>query len=180
MLVKELSEAQAAFRRIQRISKFMNIILKVAVVLFCLVWIAILIALGLVALSLISSDSGLEVATLIPFGFYGFATILLLIILQGVFNDIEHGSSPFTKKQVRRFRWAALVLFAGAVLEAVFSGGAHFLLQSENMNVEYRDSSNSNILPINAGSILGAALLLTMSFIFEYGVILQEFTDDTL
>ena len=48
------------------------------------------------------------------------------------------------------------------------------------MNVEYRDSSNGNILSINAGSILGSALLLTMSFVFEYGVILQEFTDDTL
>ena len=180
MLVEELSEAQSALKRIQRISKYMAVILKAAVILFCLVWVAIIIALGLMALSFIPSNSAVEASTVIPFGFYGFATILLLIILQGVFSDIAKGSSPFTKKQVRRFRWAALVLFLGAVLEALFSSGAQFLIQSENMNVEYRDSSNGNILSINAGSILGSALLLTMSFVFEYGVILQEFTDDTL
>lgn len=180
MLVEELSEAQSALKRIQRISKYTAVILKAAVILFCLVWVAIIIALGLMALSFIPSNSAVEASTVIPFGFYGFATILLLIILQGVFSDIAKGSSPFTKKQVRRFRWAALVLFLGAVLEALFSSGAQFLIQSENMNVEYRDSSNGNILSINAGSILGSALLLTMSFVFEYGVILQEFTDDTL
>lgn len=98
MLVEELSEAQSALKRIQRISKYMAVILKAAVILFCLVWVAIIIALGLMALSFIPSNSAVE----------------------------------------------------------------------------------GNILSINAGSILGSALLLTMSFVFEYGVILQEFTDDTL
>ena len=87
MLVEELSEAQSALKRIQRISKYMAVILKAAVILFCLVWVAIIIALGLMALSFIPSNSAVEASTVIPFGFYGFATILLLIILQEFTDD---------------------------------------------------------------------------------------------
>ena len=55
------------------------------------------------------------------------------------------------------------------------------IAQIDDVNVNFRDSSAAaHTVSINVGSLLGAALLFTLSFVFEYGVLLQEFSDDTL
>ncbi len=75
----------------------------------------------------------------------------------------------------------SIFVILGAVVEMVFSIGVLPVAQTENVIVNYYDSSaGSNTPSINLASVLGAALLYVLSFVFRYGALLQEFTDDTL
>lgn len=178
MLIKEMGEIEASLKRIKKISRGLSYGSKFAIAVFSILFASViaLIAFGDSSSSLIS-----KMALLAPLCLYALATMILLVIMHGIFESISKGDTPFTSAQVSRFRWAALVLLLGAVVETVFSSGALSIAQTDSMVVNYYDSSaGSNTPSINLASILGAALLFALSFVFEYGVILQEFTDDTL
>lgn len=183
MLIDEMREVETSLRRTRKICKFLKYVFKIALVFFVALWVVLLLV---IALSIFSvgpfNQLNISLSVTLPLVFYIFATIMLLSIMHGVFRDIADKRSPFSKTQVRRFRWAAVVLLAGAVVEAVFSSGVVPIAQIDDVNVNYRDSSaaRGHTISINAGSLLGAALLFTISFVFEYGALLQEFTDDTL
>lgn len=182
MLENEAKEMQAPLRRIVKTSKLMKGILKIGMVLFGIVLVASIILVAAKFLALLPVDGfEIDISALIPFVVYGIATLVLLKIMHDVFADIAKGESPFARVQVKRFRWAALILLIGAIVEAIFSSSAMSVVQYDDMNITYHDSSvPGNALRLNAGSLLGAALLFTISFVFEYGALLQEFTDDTL
>lgn len=179
MLKEEAREIGAPLERIVKISKLVSNILKVLIVLFLLV---LVVAIVFVIATLFGLLQGfiVDISALVPLAIYSGATLILLKIMQDVFEDIAKGSSPFTSMQVKRLRFAALILFIGALVETLFSGSAFSIVQNCDMNISYHDSSISgNALKINAGSLIGAAFLFT-SYVFEYGALLQEFTDDTL
>lgn len=51
----------------------------------------------------------------------GLMVILLLFAAARSFSDIVNGESPFTMKQVNRFRFAALLLVLLAIVDAILS-----------------------------------------------------------
>lgn len=177
MLVKELNEVEASLKRIKEVSKVLSLVFKLAILLF----IAFFVFSILVIFINDQADLVSAIVSVTPLLLYVLATVILFVIMHGVFDDIAKGRTPFTNTQVRRFIWAALILFLGAVVEMVSSTGVLPIAQTDNLIVNYYDSSTgSNTPSINLASLLGAALLYALSFVFKYGALLQEFTDDTL
>ena len=177
MLIKELSEVEASLIKMKKVSRVLSHVLKVAILLFSILF--------LFSIFVIVANEQVDpiraVISTTPLILYALATIILLVIMHGVFEDIAKDRTPFTNTQVRRFKWAAIILILGAVVEMVFSIGVLPVAQTENVIVNYYDSSaGSNTPSINLASVLGAALLYVLSFVFRYEALLQEFTDDTL
>ena len=44
----------------------------------------------------------------------------------------------------------------------------------------YVSTTGNEIIPINLAPIFGAGVMFAFSFVFKYGVLLQEFSDETL
>lgn len=180
MLKEEAQKIEAPLERIVKMSKYVSTVLKFSILLFVII---LIVAAVFVATAMLMpmQDFEIDISALVPLAIYSVATLILLKIMREIFEDIANGDSPFTSLQVKRLRIAALVLFVGAVAEALFSSSVFSVVRYDDMNISYHDSSISgNALRINAGSLLGAAFLFTLSYVFEYGVLLQEFTDDTL
>lgn len=52
--------------------------------------------------------------------------------------------------------------------------------QSGSLSSGYVSTNSNVIIPINLAPIFGAAVTFAFSFVFKYGILLQEFTDETL
>ena len=80
--------------------------------------------------------------------------------------------------QVKRLRIIAVLLLLYAVLDMVATN-AMAVMQIDVINSGYI-STNSAIVTVNFTPFIAAAVVYAFSFVFKYGVLLQEFSDETL
>lgn len=151
------------------------------------VCLAILLAAWLLLLILMIADvttKGLDahkLKGLLYVALYGTAALLLLFVAYRSFSDVVSGESPFTMKQVARFRNSALLLLALTLVDAFLSTGFIYGLDVEgigfaalgNYGVEH------NQIRINATMPFFAIMLFGIAALFRYGVLLQRLTDET-
>ena len=79
--------------------------------------------------------------------------------------------------QVKRLRIIAVMLILYAVFDIAMKYNAVFL-QFNGMNSGY--ASMDSMLTIDFAPLVVAAVVYAFSFVFKYGVLLQEFSDETL
>ncbi|MEG0016407.1 MAG: hypothetical protein RR747_07480, partial [Gordonibacter sp.] len=89
------------------------------------------------------------------------------------------GESPFVMAQVKRLRIVAGLLLVYAVIDSAVSFNTT-LIQYGAMNYGYVSTNDSAIIAINFTPFAAAAVIFAFSFVFKYGVLLQEFSDDTV
>ena len=53
-------------------------------------------------------------------------------------------------------------------------------MQLETFNSGYISTNESTVLTLNFAPFVAAAVVYAFSFVFKYGVLLQEFSDETL
>nr|WP_274381274.1 DUF2975 domain-containing protein [Gordonibacter urolithinfaciens] len=105
--------------------------------------------------------------------------VALFSVFIRIFFGAARGESPFTMNQVRRLRIISALLLAYALVDLGISCN-NTLIQFDLMNYGYVSTSDSAIVPLNLGPFLAAAIVFAFSFVFKYGVLLQEFSDETL
>lgn len=174
------NETMRSLCRIRKISKAALLCCKSFFVAFVAFWMLIFC----VSLySVFSSDSSFAVDVewfdLLSLICVGALISLILKILSDVFGDTARGQSPFTMVQVKRVRIVAIALFADAVVGIFASPGFISSLHIAGFDVDYTVSGQV-VIPVDLGEILAALCLIALSFVFKYGVLLQEFSDETL
>ncbi|NMD38665.1 MAG: hypothetical protein GYA87_08315 [Christensenellaceae bacterium] len=108
-------------------------------------------------------------------GLLGFAFIslivgfLLLKELRAIFVDLSKGVSPFHVNQVQRLKKIANRSIVIALIGIVASLYLRFTLNQPNLD-----------LSINFGTIIFPFIIYFLAYIFEYGVELQQLSDETL
>lgn len=167
-------EAETSLCRVNKVCKGINAFLKIACVVFCVFW---LLVAGFMAFSF-SENDGIVLNIAIHLA-RGAVIAVLFIVLIGVFSDATKGQSPFTLKQVGRLRLIALSLLVYAVLEVVFSVSS-VMMQLGSLNFGYISTNNSAIITFDFAPLIAAAVVFAFSFVFKYGVLLQDFSDDAL
>ena len=181
---EEGQRVEASLDRIRKFSKVVGAILRVSFVLVLLYWLAFT-ALSIVSMTF-SVDFGIEttesIYVLLVLLGIGFIMAILLKIGSDVFKDVALGESPFTLVQARRFKAVSLIVLVYVLLEAPLSPGCMALLQMSGIDVGYVfvDYASSPSISINIGALLVAAVFFSLSLVFEYGLLLQELSDETL
>lgn len=167
-------EAEASLCRVNKVCKGISTFLKIAFVVFCVYWLLVVV---FMAFSFSENDGiVLNIAMHLA---RGVVIAVLFVIVMGVFSDAAKGQSPFTLKQVDRLRLMALSLLVYAVLEVVFSASSA-MMQLGSLNFGYFSTNNSAIITFDFAPLIAAAVVFAFSFVFKYGVLLQEFSDDAL
>lgn len=181
MAISEILETQNSLTKVNKICKFICGLIKFVFVIFCVWW---LLSSGLLFFSVFNSGGSdhTGVTSLIALALYiadGVVVAVIFVSIIKIFSDPSRGQSPFSMKQVYRSRLISLMLVLYTVLNTVFNW---LITSSPNLwnygqGVQLGDSS---LFAIDFAPLIAAAVLFAFSFVFKYGVLLQEFTDDTL
>lgn len=179
--MSEQVETQSSLTKINKICKLSCVVMKVVFAVFCLWWGVSTI---LMCFSLAVPSASITVNDINLFGIAlyladGIVIGVMLVIFIKVFSDASKGQSPFVMKQVKRLRIVALMLVLYAVFDSAISFNASFLHFSWSM-ADFISIGNSPFITINFAPLIAAAVLYAFSFVFKYGVLLQEFSGETL
>ena len=109
----------------------------------------------------------------------GVIVCLLFRTIALVLKDISKNESPFTKKQVKRLRIIVLLLIIYAVLEFLISTVSSVLVDV-NSSFHYSLNVDESTTEVNLMAIVFAAIMYSVSVVFEYGSKLQERSDEIL
>ena len=184
MICEDVNEVEASLNRIKRVCKVLGILLNIAFCAFLAIWAIFVVSYTMeLANSRVGTDTFFEdILSLLSVVVMGPLVAALVKIGSNVFLDVVRGESPFTMSQSNRMRRVAIILLIYAVFEAILSPGFVTTLQLGGLDIGYRitESPLEPSIPINAGVLLVAAALWAVSLVFEYGVLLQEFSDETL
>lgn len=177
MYKQEETETCNSLAKVNKVCKFLSLLMKAAFLVFCIWW---LISSIFMTCSLIGIDLFFSVGNLSPIGLFlyiidGVIIGAILLILITIFSDAAHGISPFVMAQVKRLRKISLLLVSYTVVDLAISYNAAFLHYDGSVN-----TLNDPIMTINFSPVIAAAVVFAFSFVFKYGVLLQEFSDETL
>lgn len=176
---EESSKTEESLSKVNKVCRFISLIMKIVFALICIWWI---FAAGLMGASLVNPDAfdsveNVSISGLLLFVAYGVVIGVCFVILIKIFSDTAKGRSPFTMLQVRRLKTISAMLIMYAVFDIAMKYNAVFL-QFNNMNSGY--ASMDSVLTIDLAPIIVAAVVFAFSFVFKYGVLLQELSDETL
>lgn len=170
-----------SLKRIGSVCRFICVVMKILFVVFCFYWI---LTTGLLVYSF--AQSGQLYTNVAESLFrimlhlsYAAAVIIAFASILGVFSDVAKGESPFSMRQVKRLRLISCMLIVYAILDFLISWN-NSLFQVGAIEVGYVSTNGNSIIAFNFSPLIAAAVVFAFSFVFKYGVLLQELSDDTL
>lgn len=174
---KELSQDEQSFHKIRAICRASRLLFSAIFVILLVYWLVSTTMLFSTVFSHGASEFDyFKIALCIA---YGVVVSTMFIVFVGLFSDVVKGNSPFTMLQVKRLRIIASVLLIYALLDAVMTN-APMLLQANGVLAGYAPMGGNAIVAFNFAPLVAAAVVFAFSFVFKYGVLLQEFSDETL
>lgn len=178
---KERQETEASLAKSGRVCRYICTAMKVIAVLFCIFW---LLAVGAMVCSLMNPDrpvsnGGVSVVHVLLYLAHGVIIATLLFNLIGIFSDVGKGESPFSMAQVKRLRLIAGLLLLYAILDNIINQN-NALLNFSGLDSGYVTPSGNTIIQINFAPFVVSAVVFAFSFVFKYGVLLQEFSDEAI
>lgn len=181
MLNEDALETQESISRINKVCKLINVVFKVILVIFCAYWVVAIVGMIFGAANNDSSQqlAGTIFFQILLFSTHGVVIAFLIGVLIAIFSDASKGESPFTFIQVKRLRWIAGLLLIYAVLDFLITQN-NALLSYSGMDSGYISTSDISIIQVNLGPLIAAGAVYAFSFVFKYGVLLQEFSGETL
>ena len=178
MVYDDAKETERSLLKTNRVCKFICMLMKLVFLLLCVWWTG---SIGVMGCSLVNPDilNNVIKVNALMLAIY-FASVVVMVVaclcLIRIFSDASKGSSPFTMVQVRRLRLVAGSLLLYGVLEFVMTIAVSSAQQGfANMTLNWRSCYYQSIFPLVA-----AAVVFAFSFVFKYGVLLQELSDDTI
>ncbi len=104
---------------------------------------------------------------------------IIIFVISRIFKEISEHRSPFTTTQARRFNIIGILLIIDTVLEAISSISYPLLADSLSLSIGFTQPGGTEDLYINGPFIIGAVICFCLSYIFRYGALLQQLSDET-
>lgn len=141
---------------------------------------AVLLALTIFDLVAVGFD-GEKIRAVLYILSHGLIISSLLVISVQIFSGIVAGESPFTMKQVWRFRVSALLLFVLVLVEALLAADFSHVMNVPNAHVAYDSVGpiEQASVDINITILFFTVIIFGVSVVFQYGNLLQRFSDET-
>ena len=121
----------------------------------------------------------------IAYALYSANSCMLPLILSKILESISDDRTPFTIKNANRLLWLALIMLLYDLLgELLNIVDTQFLLQIGDSSIMVgtfvRDYSSNAGTTIDIFPLVIAAVFFALSYVFKYGVLLQQESDETL
>lgn len=179
-MVEDNNGSPSSIRRTQKACKVFAIIMRIGIALSTIIWIAIIVSMSSSLLSIGPfEDSNVSLVGIFMYACHCIILLVLLIIFHNVFSDTAKGKPPFASIQVERLRTVSALLLVLFALEAAIS----FLEPSlffDHGGMEMSSATASSAVTIDMAPLIAAVVVYAFSFVFEYGVLLQEDSDEVI
>ena len=155
-----------------RACRLLCMLVKAILALLGVWWLAssCLMIAAFLGFNVVKVSQAITVESFILYVLGGIAMAVVFVMLIRLFSDASEGRSPFTMAQVKRLRVIATALAGYSIVE--------FMMTFSSPLVAGKMEASTPTL--NLFPIVAAAVVFAFSFVFKYGVLLQEFSDDTL
>ncbi|MBC5584283.1 hypothetical protein H8S61_08745 [Eggerthella sp. NSJ-70] len=174
MLDADAEETGRLLVKTQKICRLIRFAMIVVFVFLCVWWFVSSCVMAYTLLNPELFDNPVTGLSLAIYAVSGVAMAIVCVTLIKIFQEASKGRSPFTMLQVGRLRLVAAALLGYALLEFVMTCTASLTQQG------WMGSSLNGAPTLNLFPIVAAGVVFAFSFVFKYGVLLQEFSDDTL
>lgn len=186
-MVLQFDSREKSLSRVAATCKILLLLCKLAFAVLTL-WCIAVFVLMCFSLSQMSFDGEmLPLALAVPFLFilYSLNACLIPFVFGKMLNDISENRTPFTFKNSNRLLFLAVVLLMYAVFEALLASvDSQFVLIAGNDSIEVgnfiRDFASNSGTTLNLFPLLMSAMFFALSYVFKYGVLLQQESDETL
>lgn len=181
MFDRDNQETLFVLEKTNRVCRLLNIALKAVFGIFLVFWLvaAVMMTRQIMDSGQLSEVGETSLLTVLFFICQGIAIAMMFVILIKIFSDVSKGKSPFEMIQVRRLRLIAGLLLIYGVFDFAISLNTA-AAQMSGFDTGYYSSSGNTVVPLNLSPFIAAGVVFAFSFVFKYGVLLQEFSDDTL
>lgn len=129
--------------------------------------------------SLVTSQVGLcdlvcHLLYAVPVAVSAFINIYILYVIGSICNSIRHGSSPFTMHTSRH------LLLASFVLQAVVSVIPFDGYSLGVMRIGLAKQGDGVVADLSISTLVASVIGFILSYVFKYGALLQQLSDDTV
>lgn len=131
--------------------------------------------------SLVTSQVGLcdlvcHLLYAVPVAVSAFINIYILYVIGSICNSIRHGSSPFTMHTSRQIKVVSFLLLASFVLQAVVS----VIPFDGVMRIGLAKQGDGVVADLSISTLVASVIGFILSYVFKYGALLQQLSDDTV
>lgn len=183
MLHENDSVSNEALRKIKVMCRVFSAVFRVVYAIIIIWWAVALFSLvcSLLSPDLFESSETTCVLAVAIFFLLGIDLFAFFAVLSNMFSGLANGDIPFSNKQVESLRVLALLLAIYFGLETVSSSISVLLHQSGFHTGFFTTGAEVNsFVTIDPAPLLIAAVFFALSFVFEYGVLLQGEANDTV
>jgi len=183
MKSKNTERIQTALTRVVQVSKAAKCIFLSILVVYCLVAAGVFI---MAAPSFYDAMSDPSAAFFILLRLLAtlMAAVTPAVVFYTIFrlfDDISKGSSPFTLAQAHRMQVIGVLLLLGVVLGSVLPLMPVPYSEIGDLSAGmFSTSSSSAGVKIELTSVLWAIVCFSFSYVFRYGALLQQLSDETV
>jgi hypothetical protein len=165
--------------KMKKVCGLLSRVTLVGLVLFSLFF-AIVLTLQVYGLTEDNVDSMGLLTVVYSFLLYSLMGCLFFIAWR-MFSDVAKGESPFSMTQVKRFTLVGIILLAFTLLDALLPLMVNFVAEAFGYIVGLTESStNGLIIKVNILALVAALSCFGLAYVFKYGILLQELSDETL
>ncbi len=127
----------------------------------------------------------LAIAIPILYALYSANSCLLPLVFVKILSDISASRTPFTLRNASLLQQLALILLVYTALETLLAAiGSQFAFSAESNFIQVgglvRDFLSNTGTTLNLFPLLMSAMFFALSYVFKYGVLLQQESDETL
>lgn len=175
---------EAHLNKVKKKCSVFHLVLKVIffINITVLVGLILLIALDLLFPSIANGQVSQYPAALLAGILSSVFCILILRVTILIFKDISNGITPFSSAQVKRIRLIALFLLLYSILETLLPMGLTDIISYSDFSIGYFVAAGTNepSISINIGALIAATIVYCVSVAMEYGIVLQNQSDEIL
>ena len=178
----ESSQIKGSLSRLEAIAGVVCIVLKIAMGVFICLWLLFFLAAGI---SLISSFQGWLNAFMIflllaPVVTDALISVYILYTVIRIFSLIRKGESPFTNYIAKQISIISVLLlvsfFLGALISVIPADGYSLGV----MTIGVSKQGEGIIADLKISTLVAASIGFGLSYVFKYGALLQQLSDDTV
>ena len=178
----ESNEARTSLLRLENIAKPLYVVLRVIMAAFVVGWGLFFIAFFT---SLVTSGFGLydlnrHLLYAVPVAVSAFINVYILYVIGSIFDSMRHGDTPFTMRISCQIKIVSFLLLAAFVLQTIVSMVPFDGYSLGVMKIGLAKQEDGVVANVSISTLIASLIGFVLSYVFKYGALLQQLSDDTV
>ena len=178
----ESEEVRISLARLEKVAKPLYFVLRGIMVAFIVGW-----SLFFFAFFVSLTTPGFDLPHLagqilcgVPAAMSALVSVSILYVVGTIFGSIRHGGTPFTIPIARQIKIVSLLLLASFFLDFLVSAIPLDDYSLGIVRIGIAKQGDGVIANLSVSTLVASMIGFVLSYVFKYGALLQQLSDDTI